>query len=252
MRRYESLDTAFWTDHDFDDWTADALLLYAYLLLNMHSHGLSGVYELSERTLRQETRLSPKRLERAWEHVKAKVYRKGPWVWIRAKAGRTVHTALHVKGLCSYLRHVPMEIRKQFVDRYLHIVSLNGEGVPIPSPSYPQGVHVTDTVTDTEKDKNPPSPLAKIPAQASDAYQKVFGAIGDAERFATVTGAWKPGTMVATLKALGAKKVKEMHGWGESRRLSYLRAAGDRVDNEPEPESRRDAIGRAVKEGSRG
>lgn len=108
------------------------------------------------------------------------------------------------------------------------------------------------TPSTTPTTENPPTPLTKIPKQAAKAYDQAFGTIGDAEKFAQVTGAWKNGTMAATLKRLGPKKVKEIGSWGEQRRLSYLRKVGDEVENEPEPESRKDQIARAVKEGSHG
>ena len=120
MVRYETIKTTFWEEPDMQDWSPDAKLLYAYLLTSPVSHGITGVYPITDRTIAHHTNLRPTRITKAFNNIGLRVRRyPESWLWIVAMFKHRCASPNHFKGACHYLRvRVPDLIVVDFVAHY--------------------------------------------------------------------------------------------------------------------------------------
>lgn len=151
MARYEKLLTAVWTDPDLEHWRPSTRLLWIYLLTGPPSHGITGIYRLTERQIRSHTNLRSKQIKQGFEALGERV-RRFPdcWIWIPSRFKYGCESENHWRSAVTYLTKetpkVPDEIVSLFSDKYAKSVvarSYQGgakdlpRGLPPPTDSDP-------------------------------------------------------------------------------------------------------------------
>lgn len=175
--KYIQIKCGLHTDPDFDGWTFDAVGLYIYLFTNEHVHGLTGISRVSKAVMLIETKLTPKRFDKAVDCIGAKVRWFGDgtyWVVARSshccyKSDGSVNDKL-ASAIRSFMTAQPREVYEEYAKRYRNIIpypyptdTLSGktDTLPIPNREQPTiNVDVSVPVSVSEDVYvNPPTPL---------------------------------------------------------------------------------------------
>lgn len=150
MGRYISWEVDFWTDPDVLRWHHDSRYLYFYLISNTHAHGLTGIYRIACETIRHETGLSAKTIERCLAELDGKVRRyPDDWIWVMARVKHTIrmykdNQDKRVVGIKSYLETVPFQIKADFANKYGQLRS------PLQAPYKPHGVGRAESESESD------------------------------------------------------------------------------------------------------
>lgn len=149
--------TDFWTDPDLAGWHPLTRLLYLYLYQNHHVDGTTGIGRIGARTIQNETRLTPRHIERAKEQMGKRVrwYPDGTY-WVSGRAKHTCYgrDGAAVSKRAIHAQHVLAEqcpqLQADFRRKY---PNLDTPTIPYPTLP-PDTVSVTDAVTVSETDNN--------------------------------------------------------------------------------------------------
>lgn len=107
------INTKFWSDTFVVDLKPIERYLFLYFLTNEHTN-ISGIYELSVRTMAFETKLSKKALEEALEGLNGKVYYFDGWIYIKNFQKHQSTTSKQVQaGIVAEMGKVPEGIKRR-------------------------------------------------------------------------------------------------------------------------------------------
>lgn len=160
--RYETVESQFWAEPDFEGWSVGAHLLYLWAMTNPLGHGITGITKASPKQIKLQTGMSPIRQEAAFQEIGQRIRRyPGGWVWLCARFGHTCESPNHWKAAVNYLKDdsIPTDLVGDFWARYLGDRRLAVHHKEAPAKGLTRASGDIDIDSDSDSEPEPtPSP----------------------------------------------------------------------------------------------
>lgn len=166
--RYESIHVGFWTQADMEGWTPCARLLYLWFITNPLGHGITGIGQVTPKTIAGQTGISPRQQASALQQIGRRVRKyAGDWYWVVRRFRWECVSPNHFKGAVQFLSggKVPREIVSDFLDEYAEtpqVLSFKGFPKDLASRSKPLEVPCKPLVTPIPVPVPSPIPVPEI------------------------------------------------------------------------------------------
>ena len=195
--RYESIESQFWAEPDFEDWSPQARLLYLWALSNPLGHGVTGITKASAKQIALQTGVTPEAQDAAFAELGHRVKRYGEyWIWLCARFGHACESPNHWKAAVHFLGEngIPTQLAEDFWARYSNapafakwkcdhpIKPLQAPTKPLQAPSKASVLSDSDP-TPTLPDPKPSSPPKRTAPRKAKARTPGDPRVGEFEHW---------------------------------------------------------------------